>query len=153
MTYRDGMDRDGDGPGFEAGTGFLLARLGSLSERSWTAMLREFGLTAHQHGVLLALRERGSVTQGQLIRMIAVDSRNVVTVLDALVDQGLLDRQIDPDDRRRRILTLTRKGQGLARRLAQAAERTEREFLAGLSDGDQTTLNRLLRTLHSALAP
>lgn len=151
MTYRGEVDHDSDEAGFEAGTGFLLARLGSLSERSWSGMLREFGLTPHQHGVLLALRERGSVTQQQLVRMIAVDSRNVVAVLDGLVEQGYLERRIDEQDRRRRTLMLTRSGQGLARRLADAAARTERDFLAGLPHADQVTLNRLLRALHATL--
>jgi DNA-binding MarR family transcriptional regulator len=136
---------------FETATGFLIARLGSLAERSWTAMLGEFNLTAHHHGVLLILRAHSPLGQQELGRMIGVDPRNVVPILDGLVDQGLLDRRTDPNDRRRRILSLTEKGQDTADRLAIAANAIEERFLVSLNQRDSIELNRILLQLLASL--
>jgi len=146
---RESQDRRA---GFEAGTGFLLARLGSLAERSWVAMLREHNLTAHQHGVLLALREHAPLAQQDLARMIAVDPRNVVPIVDGLVGKGLIDRGMDPADRRRRVLTLTDTGTAAAAALAAAAAGIEDDFLAGLTPSDRRELGRILRDLHASLS-
>lgn len=137
---------------FEAGTGFLLARLGSLSERSWVAMLRERGLTAHQHGVLLALREHGPLPQQRLSRLIAVDPRNMVPTIDALAAKNLIGRGEDPNDRRLRVLTLTGAGRSAADELAAAAARIEDEFLAALNPADRRELSRILRALYASLS-
>ncbi len=144
-------DRD-PAPAFESGTGFLLARLGSLAGRRWVGLLRRHELTPHQHGVLLVLRERGPLGQQDLGRVIAVDPRNVVPILDGLVDQGLIRRSIDASDRRRRILELTEDGGKTADGLAVSAAALEREFVAGLAPEDQAELNRLLGALHASLA-
>lgn len=146
------QENEGRRPRFEGGTGFLLARLGSLAERSWVAMLRERNLTAHQHGVLLALREHGPLAQHGLARMIAVDPRNVVPIVDGLVGKGLIDRGMDPADRRRRVLTLTDAGSAAATELAAAAAGIEDDFLAGLTSSDRHQLGRILRDLHASLS-
>lgn len=137
---------------FETGTGFLLARLGSLAGRSWAGMLREHGLTPHQHGVLLALRERGPLGQGALSNTIAMDPRNVVPVLDGLADRRLVARMVDPLDRRRRVIQLTVAGRSAADTLAESAAEIERDFLNGLDAEEQQDLNRLLTKLHTTLS-
>jgi DNA-binding MarR family transcriptional regulator len=145
---RESHDRQ---PSFETGTGFLLARLGSLAERSWVAMLRERNLTAHQHGVLLTLREHRPLAQHDLARMIAVDPRNIVPIIDGLVEKGLIDREMDPADRRRRVLTLTDAGSTAAAELATAAAGIEDDFLASLTPSDRHDLARILRVLHASM--
>jgi DNA-binding MarR family transcriptional regulator len=150
MVYAEAMAREG--LSFETATGYLLARLGSLAERSWVGMLRRHNLTAHQHGVLLALREHGSLGQQALGGLIAVDPRNLVSILDGLAERGLIDRQVNQDDRRRRVVALTRNGRTAAEALAISAASIERDFLAGLAPADRAELNRLLRALHTALA-
>ncbi|MGH3762162.1 MarR family winged helix-turn-helix transcriptional regulator [Actinophytocola sp.] len=136
---------------FETGTGYLLARLGSLAERSWIGMLRRHNLTPTQHAVLRALRERGPLGQQALSRLVAVDPRNVVPILDGLADQHMIDRHVDPSDRRRRVITLTGTGRSAADELAKSAADIEADFLRGLGPADQAALNRLLRALHASL--
>jgi DNA-binding MarR family transcriptional regulator len=154
MVYDDRMTSQHDDQlSFETGTGYLLARLGSLAERSWIGMLRRHNLTPTQHAVLLALRERGPLGQQALSHLIAVDPRNVVPILDGLVDQHLIDRHVDPADRRRRVISLTETGQSAANDLAKSATDIETDFLHGLAPADRAELNRLLRTLHASLTP
>lgn len=154
MVYDGRMtDQPDNQLSFETGTGYLLARLGSLAERSWIGMLRRHNLTPNQHAVLLALRERGPLGQQALSRLVAVDPRNVVPVLDRLADQQLIDRHVDPTDRRRRVIDLTGTGRSAADDLAKSAADIETDFLHGLTRPDRTELNRLLRALHTSLTP
>lgn len=153
MGYDDLMSAKNDRLSFETATGYLLARLGSLAERSWTGMLRRHNLTPSQHAVLLALRDRGPLGQQALGRLIAVDPRNVVPIIDGLADQQLIDRHVDSTDRRRRVISLTRTGQAAADDLAKSAMAIESEFLDGLNPADQAELNRLLLALHASLTP
>jgi DNA-binding MarR family transcriptional regulator len=110
-------------------------------------MLTERGLTPHQHGVLMALAERGPTGQQQLSEVIGIDPRNAVPVIDVLVEQALLVRDIDPADRRRRVLALTPSGQELVRDLTVTGGALERDFLRALDPGEQQQLHRMLIAL------
>ncbi|MEV8637642.1 MarR family transcriptional regulator [Streptosporangium sp. NPDC051023] len=141
---------DGDRPAFERGSGFLLARLGSLASRSWTTFLAAHELTQSQYSVLVVLRDQGSMGQQRLAHLVAVDARNIVPVLDALAARGLVRRQPDPADGRRRTVALTDGGSALADSLAAGAASSQDDFLAALDDRDREHFNTLLRRLYDA---
>ncbi|MEW9547320.1 MarR family winged helix-turn-helix transcriptional regulator [Nonomuraea sp. NPDC050783] len=144
---------EADRPAFERGAGFLLARLGSLAARSWAAFLHEHGLTQAQYLVLTTVRESGPLGQRRLAELIAVDARNLVTVLDSLAARGLVRRRAHEGDRRRRIVTLTDAGTALLDAVAAAAAVEQDRFLRALTRRDRTHLNRLLRALYDAHTP
>ncbi|UNS95999.1 MarR family transcriptional regulator [Streptomyces tubbatahanensis] len=139
-------------PAYERGTGFLLARLGSLVARSWGVFLGEHGLTQSQYTLLVALDEQGPVGQRQLARLVAVDARNVVAVLDALAARDLIERRAHEGDRRRRVVLLTAAGRALVAAVAGAANAEEDRLLRALSARDRTRLNHLLRQVYASEA-
>ncbi|MEV0970982.1 MarR family winged helix-turn-helix transcriptional regulator [Microtetraspora glauca] len=147
MTSIDGP------PEYEHGTGFLLSRLGALAARSWAAFLAAHGLTQSQYTVLVVLGEQGPQGQRRLAQLIAVDARNIVAVLDALADRGLIERRSDPEDRRRRIVALTADGVALVDTLAAAATVRQDDFLRALDGRDRRRLNDLLGRLYDAHVP
>lgn len=144
------MSGDSDRPAFEQGTGFLLARLGSLASRSWTAFLTGHGLTQSQYTALVALKEQGPVGQRRLADLIAVDARNIVQVLDSLAARGLIERRIHDTDQRRRIVTLTAAGNALIDTIAASASAEHNHFLSALTRRQRESLNRLLRQLYDS---
>ncbi len=146
VTMSSGNDR----PAFERGTGFLLARLGSLTARSWTAFLSRRGLTQGQYVVLVTIKEQGPVGQRRLAELVAMDARNIVPVLDALAVRGLIERRADDTDRRRRIVTLTGAGSALVDAIASAAATEQDQFLHALTQSDREHLNRLLWQLYNS---
>ena len=137
-------------PAFERGTGFLLGRLGSLASRSWTTFLTAHGLTQSQYSVLVVLKEQGPTGQQQLAHLVAMDARNTVPVLDALAAKGLIERQPDPADGRRRTIILTPDGTTLAETIAAEAASGQDDFLGALDDHDREHLNDLLQRLYNA---
>jgi DNA-binding MarR family transcriptional regulator len=147
-----GIDEAGGPPGFERGTGFLLARLGSLAARSWQAFLAGHGLTQTQYATLMVLAERGPLGQRRLARLLAVDGRNLVAVLDRLAERDLIARATDPADRRRRNVRLTGPGTALAHALSAEAAVARDHFLGALSRQQRGQLNLLLERLYEAHA-
>jgi DNA-binding MarR family transcriptional regulator len=133
-----------------ASTGYLLARLGMESRRLWAQMLAEFGLTPHDFGVLMMLRQVDAVSQQRLGRLIGVDPRNVVPLIDALESRQLVRRRPDPADRRRHAVALTPGGRRLLDKLARAGEQVELDLLRDLSDDDKVSLHRVLAKLFAS---
>ncbi|GAA1846778.1 MarR family winged helix-turn-helix transcriptional regulator [Actinomadura bangladeshensis] len=138
------------GIAYERGTPFLLARLGSLAARSWTAFLADRGITQNQYAVMVVLREQGPLGQRRLAELAAMDARNLVAVLDSLTAAGLAERRPHATDRRRRVATLTPSGTRLIDTAAQAAAEGQDEFLRSLSPAERDRLNDLLQRLYNA---
>ncbi|MFB4308128.1 MarR family winged helix-turn-helix transcriptional regulator [Actinomadura sp. GTD37] len=138
------------GIAYERGTPFLLARLGSLAARSWTAFLSGHGITQNQYAVMIVLKEQGPLGQRRLAELAAMDARNIVAVLDSLTAAGLTERRPHDTDRRRRVVTLTPSGTRLIDTVGQAAAHGHDEFLRSLSPAERDRLNDLLQRLYNA---
>lgn len=142
-----------DRPAFERGTGFLLARLGSLAQRSWSVFLSEIGLTQSQYALLCVLVEHGELVQRRLAEFATIEPRNVGYVVDELESAGLVERAVDPTDHRRRHVRITHAGVALMRSLETRLRVEQSEFLGALTDDERAHLNALLqRVLTSHVA-
>src|SRR6478736_219975 len=71
---------------------------------------------------VLALLGEGSTASSVLARRLAVSPPTVTSVVDGLVGRGLVDREADPEDRRRLTLLLTKDGAKLLAAADAAAE-------------------------------
>jgi DNA-binding MarR family transcriptional regulator len=134
-----------------ASCGFLLARLGAESRRRFTRFLAEHELAMHDFSVLLVLGEHGALPQQRLSRMIGIDPRNAVPIVDALEARLLVDRRPDPEDRRRYAVALTAAGRRLMERLGESGGHLEAKMLEPLSRPERATLRKLLQKLVTAV--
>ena len=135
------------GLAFQRGNWYLLYKVGALARQRWAAMLAELNVNPGQYGALMALGEAGRLGQHRLAELIGVDPRNAVPIVDALAEQGLVSRQMDPSDRRRRVLELTAEGRAVAENLASVAAAIETDLLRPLAADEQSSLRRMLLTL------
>ena len=113
-------------------------------------MLARLNVSPGQYGALMALGQVGRVGQHRLAELIGVDPRNAVPIIDALAEQGLVSREVDPSDRRRRVLQLTTRGRAVAGNLASVAAEIEADLLRPLPPDDQASLRRMLLALLNA---
>ncbi|HUB40489.1 MAG TPA: MarR family transcriptional regulator [Streptosporangiaceae bacterium] len=132
---------------FQASTWYLLAMAGSKAHHLWADMLAQLQLSPSQFKVLRALGESGPLGQHQLADLIAVDPRNAVPLIDSLAERGLLAREVDAADRRRRVLTLTARGQKLAADLSSIGLEIEDDFFSPLTAAEQQSLRQMLLSL------
>jgi MarR family transcriptional regulator, temperature-dependent positive regulator of motility len=135
---------------FEGGTGYLLAIAGAAMRRRWVEMLSRFDVTPSEFKVIMSLAEVDSIGQRQLAELVGIDPRNCVPIVDSLAESDLLSRQIDSNDRRRRVLRLTAKGQRLAKELESVNAELEADLLSSLSPKEKADLRRILITVMDA---
>ncbi len=127
-----------------------IAQVHARAHRIVQARLGAEGFTGRQYRLLAALAEAAAPSQADLGRLAGLDRSDVVTGLDILVERGLAVREPDPRDRRRNVVTATRKGLATLARLDTAVAEAQEELTAGLAAQDRAQLDRLLTLL---LAP
>ncbi len=105
----------------------------ALEEKEPWPWLR-LSLSRGQLRVLFLLATAPSMSPGAVAAALGVPKANVTGIIDRLVRQRLVSRQIDPQDRRSYVLRLTEKGKGEVDKLrAWNVARLERA-LEGMSD-------------------
>jgi len=90
--------------------------------RQYRKPLEELGLTYTQYVVMMALWEYGGVTEGELGRLVHLDSGTLTPLLKRLEKQGLVNRIRPGSNERKLFLTLTDKGEALKDRALQIPE-------------------------------
>jgi DNA-binding MarR family transcriptional regulator len=138
------------GPSFLDSTWYLLARTGSLAYHRWAAMITDFDVSPTQYKVLMTLGESGALCQQRLAELIDVDPRNAVPIVESLVERGLIEREVDSADRRRRLLDLSPAGHSIADDLASVGAEIEREILRPVPRADQARLRHMLTAMLDA---
>lgn len=94
--------------------------------------------------VLLALDRSPVRTQAALAEAIGADKTRIIPVLDELQAQGHIERRPDPDDRRVRLLAVTKSGRAVKDAVQTAIQRGEERWLSTLSADDRRVFLRVL---------
>src|SRR5215203_3277651 len=131
--------------------GLLLALLGQQAMRRLRAAHTAHNLSPRQFHLLGLLHDRGALSQRELGTLMDVDPSILVTLLNPLEARGYLSRERDATDRRRHVVTLTRRGHQQLERAAQAQRDAEDELFAGLSEAQRNQLRGLLLFLRTQL--
>ena len=130
-----------------------LLRATTIIEKRIRAYLKaEFDSTLPRFDVLSALyRESAPITMSQLTDHLLVSNGNLTGLVNRLVEDGLIQRESDPDDRRAQRVILTPAGRAAFREMAEKHEALIDSLFAAMSDEDMDTLLRLTTTLNTAL--
>ena len=115
--------------------------------------LADVGLTMSQFGVLDALYHLGPLCLKDIGRKILKTSGNMTLVVDNLEKRQLVERQVDPEDRRYIRVVLTASGKELIEQVLPVHAEAVDGVFGMLNRNDMNTLGRLLRTVGHAAAP
>jgi len=91
--------------------------------------------------------DREGITIGSLVRELRVTKQAAGQLVDTLVLRGYLDRAIDPEDRRKLVVTLTPRGQAAAETQAAARARIDAAMAARVGAEDIAAMRRALAAL------
>jgi MarR family transcriptional regulator, lower aerobic nicotinate degradation pathway regulator len=108
------------------------------------------GLRSYHYRLLAALEESGPIGQADLGRSTNIDRSDVVTWLGELERRGLIERTINPTNRRRNIVSITPAGRKQLRALDNVIDDIQERVLAPLSQNERRQLAKLLRKLADA---
>ncbi|HXZ95006.1 MAG TPA: MarR family transcriptional regulator [Dehalococcoidia bacterium] len=105
---------------------------------SWVKL----NLTTPQLKSLFYISRHGRMNLSGLASGIRVTPANVTGIVDRLIEQGLLTRTLDPDDRRVSWLTVTNKGETLISDLREERVREMRRILNKLTEEELSIVAR-----------
>lgn len=127
----------------------LLRAARTTIRRAIRAALEDAGyedLPANGPYVMSAASAAG-VPLAVIIERLGLSKQAAGHLVDLLVLRGYLDRQVDPEDRRRLVVLLTERGTAAAQVIRQAADLLEARLVAMVGDADLQTTRRTLACL------
>ena len=125
-------------------------RLRSLFAADRSSPLFSSHLTLSQLKILMLLARHGTVSGGELARMLGVGLATSSGMIDRLVVQDLVVRTEDAHDRRVRRIGLTRAGTELIENIINAGADRHRQLLSRLSAEELEVIGRATALLVKA---
>jgi DNA-binding MarR family transcriptional regulator len=110
-------------------------------------LLEAYGFGRAHHRVLHFVDRNPELTVAELLDILKITKQSLGRVLKELIDQGFITQREGAQDRRRRLLTTTAKGQALARELATLQSRRIAGALAETGPESQALAARFLFAL------
>ncbi len=126
----------------------LLACTGKIEAEIRTRLRDGFGTTLPRFDLMAQLeRNPRGLRMTELSKRLMVTGGNVTGITDQLVEEGLVKREPDPDDRRAFVVRLTPAGRRTFDRMAKEHEAWIVELFAGLSEAEMARMYGLLARL------
>ena len=97
----------------------------------FTEALEPYGIRPRHVAALIELRDRGELTQQSLCGQLHLDPTNLVTILNELEERGYATRRRDPEDRRRHLVEVSKKGIAVIEKVSEVMDGVEEELLDG----------------------
>lgn len=130
--------------------GFLLSQLGAHVADGFKNRLAPLGIQPRATAVLLSLADADGQSQRELSERLGLHRNVMVSLIDALESEGLVERRTHPQDRRAFAVSLTDKARGLLPDLDRVGRELEDDVTAPLSVQERAALLRALQRLSAA---
>lgn len=128
--------------------GHCLLRVSAAVMRRLTKEMKQFDLSLAEFTALLTTKQHLDISQTMLADAMKIDPSRVVLVLDSLEKKGLVERTLDPSDRRVRIVQITNAGYELLNKVVQFSWIYEELLVQNLNESECELLVSLLNRLH-----
>lgn len=123
----------------------LLRQLFQQHTSRWQHELPE--LTKPQYAVMRAIAEHPGIEQIALMEAAVSTKATLAEMLSRMESRGLVTRESDPQDKRRRFVYLTGEGETLLTGAMPLGDRVDDEFLGRLSDDERAQFTQLVRKM------
>jgi len=136
---------------------FRFSRLLILAARRWSTFIDEAikqktGQPRARWQTLAALSfSDGPIATIELAERMAVQWPGLIRTLDSLEAEGLVERRINPADKRSRLITLTPQGLAVFREVKAVLDPTRAALLEPFRDEDLAAAERLLGRFFTAV--
>jgi DNA-binding MarR family transcriptional regulator len=154
MTTDHGPAADGEPDVSAAELTERVMRVAHLIRRTSMASLAPLSLTPAQSRALRTISKADApIRMGELATTLGVVPRSATGVVDALQDAGLVERTVDPGNRRSVLVTLTAAGRDMQRAMADARAAAGDGMFGRLTSGERRTLAELLGRVGGSDSP
>jgi DNA-binding MarR family transcriptional regulator len=133
-------------------TTFVLHKVGVAGRREIAERLAiRPGITVWQFAALAELADHGPMAQNTVAGGLGLDPSDMVRLMDELLEDGLVSRERDPDDRRRYRIALTSLGRRTFTTARGVVTKVENSTLAPLTPNERVQLLKLAGKVHAGL--
>ena len=130
--------------------GFLVRRLHQIGDALFFEECKTKNITPVQFGVLTALSMNPWLDQKAIGRELALDRTTTAEVLKRLEEKELIERRVNPDDRRSRLSVITKQGLKLMQSLQEGLQRSQDRLIEPLSGADRDGFMKLVTQIVEA---
>jgi DNA-binding MarR family transcriptional regulator len=127
--------------------GYLFRRMQQIAVALFMEECKAFDLTPVQYAALVAIRSHPGIDATRLSAVIAFDRSTLGSVIERLEAKTFIERKPAAEDKRVKLLYLTRSGAALLRDIMPSVDRAQARMLEPLKAADRKTLLALLEQL------
>ena len=127
--------------------GYLFRRMQQIAVAIFVEECRAYDLTPVQYAALVAIRTHPGIDATRLSAVIAFDRSTLGSVIERLEAKQYIERKPAREDKRVKLLHLTKKGSALLRNIVPLVDRAQARMLQPLKQADRNTLLALLTQL------
>jgi MarR family transcriptional regulator, lower aerobic nicotinate degradation pathway regulator len=127
--------------------GYLFRRMQQIAVAIFVEECRAYDLTPVQYAALVAIHSHPGIDATRLSAVIAFDRSTLGNVIERLVAKRYVTRRSAREDKRVKLLYLTKSGAALLRNIMPSVDRAQARMLQPLKAADRKTLMALLSQL------
>ena len=127
--------------------GYLFRRMQQIAVAIFVEECKAFDLTPVQYAALIAIHTHPGIDATRLSAVIAFDRSTLGNVIERLQAKRLIERKPSGEDKRIKLLCLTKAGAMLLRDITASVDRAQARILQPLKPADRKTLVALLTQL------
>jgi DNA-binding MarR family transcriptional regulator len=127
--------------------GYLFRRMQQIAVAIFMDECRDHDLTPVQFAALVAIHTHPGIDATRLSAVIAFDRSTLGSVIERLEAKSYVERKPAPEDKRVKLLYLTKAGMNLLRDIMPSVDRVQARILQPLKPADRKTLLTLLEQL------
>ena len=127
--------------------GYLFRRMQQIAVAIFVEECKAHDLTPVQFAALVAIHTHAGIDATRLSAVIAFDRSTLGNVIERMETKGFIERKPSREDKRVKLLYLTKSGAALLRDIVPAVDRAQARILEPLKPADRKTLMALLTQL------
>jgi MarR family transcriptional regulator, lower aerobic nicotinate degradation pathway regulator len=130
-----------------AAPGYLFRRMQQIAVAIFVEECRAHDLTPVQFAALVSIQTHPGIDATRLSAVIAFDRSTLGNVIERLETKQYIERKPGREDKRVKLLHLTKSGTALLRDIMPSVDRAQARMLQPLKPADRKTLMALLKQL------
>jgi DNA-binding MarR family transcriptional regulator len=130
-----------------AAPGYLFRRMQQIAVAIFVEECKDHDLTPVQYAALIAIGNHPGIDATRLSAVIAFDRSTLGSVIERLEAKDYIERRPALEDKRVKLLHLTKTGATLLRDIGPAVDRAQERMLQPLKPADRKTLLALVTQL------
>lgn len=128
---------------------FKIAITANKISNTLTKSLKTYDIASEQRAILDIAKKRGDITQNQISSILGKDKTTVSRSLDAIEKKGYIKRVSDKDDKRVKLVQLTKRGEEVLDNSKEFMEEFRANSLDGLDEKDKQLLSSFLERIYT----